>query len=269
MGDKPDLLTVLEELAELTDDFDAAKTITFFEKLKNVYSINDYRHSYFEISEFLESRIPEVRDILEERLEIIYEYAGSTKSDEEVAKRLFKLCDHIALERLRLARMDKIKYMADKLNGSMSNAMNKIEATNLDVTEAENKVNNIHSETITILGIFAGLVIGFATGFQLFAESFTNLNDIYFYKIISYLAFIGIILFDCIFFLMFSVSRVSRRSLALNCKYKDCAKCAEDKPCKTTISKIHKKYSYVFWFNLIMFLAILFCVFWEWFIYRI
>lgn len=266
--DNKELIDILEDVIEYPDlnskdDF----TKNILKDFIKIYSDGDFRHSYYEISSFMEKLGLDERDSLEGNLECIFEYADEIKTKKEIMKKFAKLLDHISLERLRLSRMEKIKYIEDKVIKEMTDTKSMIESKQIEMREIQQQVTHVHSETITILGIFAGLVIGFATSFQLLAKSFENLNDVKFYKEISYLAVIGIILFDCIFFLLFAVARISKRSLALNCKYQDCNNCHAEKPCKRNLRKIHKKYPYVFWYNLSLIIVIIICIAFE--IYKI
>lgn len=264
MNSNDDLMDILNDLARTSLYSNDEEAMDIYSAFNNIYSDKNFRHSYFEISQLLEDLVSDERDILEYKLEKITIYISENFSSSGILKNVLKLLDHVSLEMLRLARIEKVNYVADKSNTAMNEAMTVIKETKLNVEEADNKLKNIHSETITTLGIFSGLVIGFATSFQLLAQSFSNLNDIYFYKIICYLAVIGIILFNCIFFLMFSVARISGRSLATNCKFKDCANCDES-PCKTPIGKLHKKFPYVFWYNIAMIALLIVSALWEFF----
>lgn len=53
-------------------------------------------------------------------------------------------------------------------------------------------------------------------------------------------------LFNIIFLLMYCISKISGKSIASNCRRSNCEDC---KSCKFIISRLKKKYPYVFWFN--------------------
>lgn len=161
--------------------------------------------------------------------------------------------------------MNKIKYLSDKIHKEMNETNKAVVSKRNEMDEIDKKVNNIHAEVITILGIFAGLVVGFSIDFQLLAQSFSNLKEVSFFKEIAFLSIIGIILFDSIFLLMFAVSRISQRSLAVNCKYKDCQNCDG---CKMTLKILIHKYPYVFWYNLILAITFIICVLLQTFVMK-
>lgn len=236
-----------------------------YHNFSEVYADENYRHSYYEISTYLESLGCDVSDMLEGSIQNVLEYSAGIDSSSNVTKKISKLSDHISLELLRLSRMNKIKYLSDKIHKEMNETNKAVVSKHNEMDEIDKKVNNIHAEVITILGIFAGLVVGFSIDFQLLAQSFSNLKDVSFFKEIAFLSIIGIILFDSIFLLMFAVSRISQRSLAVNCKYKDCQNCDD---CKMTLKILIHKYPYVFWYNLILVITFIICVLLQTFVMK-
>ena len=58
---------------------------------------------------------------------------------------------------------------------------------------------------------------------------------------------------DIIFLLLYCVSKISGRSISVNCKKRNCADC---KSCRTNFGRLHKKYPYIFWFNI---MGVFFC----------
>lgn len=250
-----DLLAELVFIADISDN--ETKIKDFFHGFTEVYSSGEYRHSYYEISSYLDNLNPDERDSLEGNIEQILLFSSSQDTHSNTTKSLAKLLDHVSLERLRMARIEKIKYVGNKISQQMNQTKDEITAKRKEMEEIDQKINSIHSETISILGIFAGLVIGFATSFQLLSNSLSNLNDVLISKLLIFVSVVGIILFNCLFFLMFAVARVSGRSLAMKCKRENCDKCPYDKKCKSTIGQFFRKYPYVLWFNIAMVIIIL------------
>lgn len=224
-----------------------------------LYANEDYRHSYFEISKHIESLGYDVSDALERSVRNMLEYSADINEHSDVTKKISKLSDHVSLELLRLSRMRQISYLSDRIHKEMDKTGQMVKEKRNEMDEIDKKVNNIHAEVITILGIFAGLVIGFSIDFQLLAESFSNMDKVSFFKGTASLSIIGIILFDSIFLLLFAVSRISQRSLAINCKHKDCHNCDNHDKCKNSFKKLIHKYPYVFVYNLILSIVFIVC----------
>lgn len=249
---------IFDKLIEepIEDIYNSKSIKTVYADFEELYSNPNYRHSYYEISKYLEELECDESDMLEQSLSVLFEYSAEINQSSDVTMKLNKLLDHVSLESLRLSRMKKVKYLETSISERLKNTLNEVNTKQREMKEIDNKINNIHTEVITILGIFAGLVIGFSIDFQLLAQSFSNLNEVSFCKEIAFLCVIGVILFDSIFLLMFAVSRISGRSLAINCKYKDCQNCND---CKHRMKILHK-YPYLFWYNLILMAVFVICV---------
>jgi len=264
LSNKVELEAILGELIKYPEINDKQILEQFADDFNEIYSDSDYRHSYYEISLFIGEQDQEVRTSLVANLEKILRFISS-KSDKynfNTDKGLLKLLDHVSLETLRLERIDEVKYLSEKFSKAtvkkvyksrkeIDENKTKIEEYLKQISETKEKLDNVHTELVTVLGAFASIVVGFATTFQLMSQSFVNLDDIHFFKIIAYLCVIGIILFDCLFLLLFSVARISKRSLALRCKKEDCEKCKKKNPCKSEFYQVQVKYPYVIWFNAI------------------
>lgn len=80
-----------------------------YHNFSEVYADENYRHSYYEISTYLESLGCDVSDMLEGSIQNVLEYSAGIDSSSNVTKKISKLSDHISLELLRLSRMNKIK----------------------------------------------------------------------------------------------------------------------------------------------------------------
>lgn len=115
-----DLLDVLQDLSnnyELTDE----SSEEFYIKLKNIYSNEDFRHSYAKLSRFAEKEItPDAREQLVHNLDSILRYAdefvgNGRGTDSDVIKKIKKLEDHLELESIRLSRMEQIKIIGEKV----------------------------------------------------------------------------------------------------------------------------------------------------------
>lgn len=249
---------IFEKLVEkpFEENSSAGYKEEIYQNFSEVYSDENYRHSYFEISTYLESLGCDVSDMLEGSIQNVLEYSAGIDEHSNVTKKISKLSDHVSLELLRLSRMRQISYLSDKIHKEMDKTSEMVKEKRNEMDEIDKKVNNIHAEVITILGIFAGLVIGFSIDFQLLAQSLSNMDKVSFFKEIAFVSIIGIILFDSIFLLLFAVSRISQRSLAINCKHKDCHNCGRPKKCKNSF--VHK-YPYVFVYNLILSIVFIIC----------
>lgn len=232
-----------------------------FHVLEIVYKDNKYRHSYFEISCFLENELLlDQRDELNETmLKILDESERRLKQNQikqELQKKILKLSDHISLETLRLSRMDKIKYIGDQTSEKIAKNNELIGEYKKKVKNFEKKINNANAHAITILGIFSGLVIGFATGSDLLIAAISDINSPI-YKIALIILIVGFVLFNVVFLLMYCISKVSGFSVSTQCANESCFDCSK---CKFAIARLKRKYPLVFWYNIITIFSII-CIF--------
>jgi hypothetical protein len=198
---------------------------------------------------------PDERDILCENLDRIILYSNEhLKSDTAFLAKIMKLNDHVNLETIRLSRMDKIKFIGDRASDDRTQAETILKENETKVAELQNSVNGFHTQSITILGIFSGLVIGFSTGSNLIVKTFENINNLNFFKMILYIVAIGFVLFNVLFMLMYCVSKISNHSIAVGCRNRDCNSCPR---CNNMVAKLNQKYPYVLWFNILLILCII------------
>ena len=80
----------------------------------------------------------------------------------------------------------------------------------------EERVKGFHDQSITILGIFSAVVVGFMSGLSMFTSGFNQLNAVSVYVVTFYSIFVGIIVFDILFMLIFFIAKISGHSIARN-----------------------------------------------------
>ena len=116
MNEMTRLIEILDSLTDISNfSSDCAQQNHIVEcayGFKEIYT-QKFRHSYSVLSSYLENFDGEQRDMLVSCLEdVLKEIDNSDWSDadrEQVRESVFKLQDHIALESIRLNRMDQIK----------------------------------------------------------------------------------------------------------------------------------------------------------------
>lgn len=90
-------------------------------------------------------------------------------------RNLEKLIDHISLESIRLSYTHKIKE--DSLNSyiKLQKDTNKANETIKNISQ---KLANIRVEIVTLLGIFASIVVAYVSGSSLSAAIFANMDKV-------------------------------------------------------------------------------------------
>lgn len=260
------LVMIIDELAKDSNLDDGNRIQSYIRVFDIIYSDN-YRHEYSKITRVLFSLSnSEERDYLLEKLKIIDENMFNF----DIKKRLHKLSDHIELENIRMSELEKISQKAilasekiasvkNNIKDEVSNIENKTIEIESKTIESEKKLEIIQesiksnaTESITILSIFAGVVMAFTGGFSYISQAIVSLNEIGPYRAASFILLVGMILFDVIFLLLYMIGKLTQRNIssAGKCKSKDgCS----NKSIKCCINR----YPYVVWFNLISSIIIL------------
>jgi len=265
---KDDMLAmIIEELAKDSSLDDENRMKSYMKVFDIIYSEN-YRHEYSKITRVLFS-LPnsEERDYLLEKLKMIDE----SMSNYETKKRLHKLSDHIELENIRMSELEKISRKAIQASKSIEDIKDNIEdeVRNIEnkTFEIENETNksskklegiqknlkNNTTESITILSIFAGVVMAFTGGFSYISQAIAALNQIGPYRAGIFIILIGMIMFDVIFLLLYMIGKLTERYIGSR------GKCHNpEQGCKNkSITCSANRYPYVVWFNLISSIIIL------------
>lgn len=223
------------------------------EKFKEIYSDNAFRHSYYEISQQLESLSGDVRDNICNIIDLVIQRIEHDCPSDNISKGMTKLYDHLKLETLRLARMDKVSYLCEKAEKSISEAQELNKKSQIGVDSLKRRVDGFHGQSITILGIFSGLVLGFSAEIQLLSESFANIDNMHMRNMLLYLLIIGFVVFNTLFMLMYAISKIADHSIAVLCKDRDCTTCPEN---HRAITRLFRKYPYILIFDFIVIIAI-------------
>ena len=162
-----------EILADMTNYIEPSDDVVnnLLKQFREIYSDESFRHSYYEISQQLEQFQSDERDNI---CDIIDRIIKRMPKDEPpiVVKAMTKLYDHIKLEALRLARMDTVSYLSQKSEEKLRQAQKMYTDSNKNVNHLNRRVNGFHGQSIAILGIFSGIVLGFSTEIKLLTRRF-------------------------------------------------------------------------------------------------
>ena len=243
------------------------------DNLWQYYSNENIRHSYFRISAVLQeirtSNGNETADTsyLEANLQIFYEKIILDSEFSLIKRQLYKFYDHCELEISRYRYFDSIFWKGDQAKQetsklandikSFKNNINELQDKAQNVTEnirsIQNNIDNAKSEQITILSIFAAIMLAGLGSFAALGDALKSLNVISVYKFFACTAFIGLILFNVVTALIYMVTRIINRNIYTACTdYRDgdCVNGSCSKVCNP-VSRIRKRLPYIYWFNLL------------------
>lgn len=244
------LIGILDGIKEYAvDELDSAPSsdvaYEFLEKFDEIYADASFRHSYSLLSRCLGTYQADERDSVPVVLARVVQVAAlreQTETNARVLKSLQKLLDHVELECLRLNRMDEIRNLAATSKSQQQEASEITQKVSEDAKLLETKVKGFHEQSITILGIFSAVVVGFMAEISLFTKGFETLTAENVCSVLFYCDVVGVIVFDTLFMLIFFVAKIAGFSLAVN---------KHERQTGLWICRTFFNYPYVYCFNLL------------------
>lgn len=241
----------------------------YVDKLKSIYCVG-FRHDYSAITRilFLTSNSKDTRDILCSNIYDIYEVAKEDVSNDiRFIDSLRKLWDHINLENIRMLELTKIAEQANAANevaATMANdvgqSKEELGIVNREIAQAKNElkliqtnIKNSTTESITILSIFAGIVMAFSGGMSFIANAISGINKIGPYRLAVFILLIGNVMFNVIFLLLYMIGKITDKYTGSS---SGCSKTKEGCTYRQFSCYIIK-YPYIAWFNFSIIIGII------------
>lgn len=250
----------------------------------------EYRHSYSmifaAILEIKKSSDPDVDFIaLTQNIETFKENVIQDIDFHSIKSFLEKLYDHVTLETARLSYLETFDEMQLNFQAQMNLAkedltllQHKLNDTAAEVNSAKDelaaarsKIDNAIKETeglkldvITIIGIFAAIMLAFASGMSFTSSTLASMQASSIYKVSFIVIICGFVVFNTIFSLLYFIGRITRKDIYAKCNLGECVDsvCAED--CSVR-RKIKRRLPYVYWVNF-FFVILLILIFFGWLI---
>lgn len=172
--------------------------------LKEIYK-GEYKHKYSKITTII---LNSTRDkeqafmMLTQNIKTLKEIQDN-KEVESIKSKLEKLYDHMNLECIRLQdfdeKMSRVKDVSIKLEDELNKNYKKL----------SEELNKQQTQYITILGIFASIVLTFVGGLAFSTSVLSNIDKANAYRLVFVMAFIALF-FGNILYLLFSfLSKIS------------------------------------------------------------
>ena len=160
-----------------------------------------------------------------------------------------KLCDHLDFQIRQTNYYQSMLQKSNDLSHDLQDALTQLNGANQIIEDATTRANTMQTELISILSIFAAIVITLSGGFTFLGNSLTAISNAKYYESIVLVAIIcGIALFNTIFLMMYFVAKLTGRNIYSPCITTDCFSCS--KKCNF-LKRIRHRLTYVFYFNLI------------------
>lgn len=234
---------ILFELAKSQEKFqDAYYRAGMYKRLEALYDApfpeKRFRHFYSDIFSVLTQiqQNPSLGDtnILGQNLSVIRSgyhpknKAGDGKRIIDVSDALKKLYDHVNLDIARISYSDAgdrkisgeeaVTALQAQVKGIQTD-VEKAQRVNADlkktetkIAEVENKLDNSQKEYITILGIFAAVVLAFTGGIAFSTSVLNNIARADIYRVLLTALTIGLVLINVLFGLFYYIDRLVNKS---------------------------------------------------------
>lgn len=191
-------------------------------------------------------------------------------------KSLIDLQDYVSMEAIRvdqIARqfekateqanivLDEAKKLNDEtleLHNNSLELRESINQVNSDATstlteakQISSDAKNLKTEVVSILAIFAAIILTFSGGLTILGEAVATIKDTPLHSLLLVIVFCIWGLFNTIYLLLCVVSRLSDRNLSADCKKGSCTECTDKEKCKG-LCRFIRRSPYVVGFNVFL-----------------
>ncbi len=192
---------ICKALSKETKDYNPVKTV---ENIQNYLDNKDKmeRILYSEISSYVFAMDMNARGIFATNVEKLMIYALNAKSEEitdDCCKMIVKIYDHF---QLALNQTENVKMILGV----------GIEETK---TNLKNELKGVEKEYISILGIFAAIVLAFVGGITFSSSVLQNIGSVSIYRLLMVIVFLAFILVNVIWLLVKFVAEINDKNIKL------------------------------------------------------
>lgn len=204
---------------------------------------------YSYIHEYLEELDPEVRDKLYNDARLIkekLEWDSKSTSDNSI-QNIDKILENILLDIPRINQYESIKVKYDVITEQQIKTKSELQNYSDTFERYKQRMDRMQGEFISILSIFSAVIIAFFGGINLLGSALSSINDVNRYRLIVVVLLIGLIMFNIIYMLLYSISKLINKDIYSSQLQQKC------KECNTSLSSdcIKNKYPVVYFYNLI------------------
>lgn len=250
-----ELVNLLHQMAVTCMNEDEIHSVVI--KFQTLYS-NNFRHSYaqffamiVEMSqpdneynlEYLSTNLEAARALVEEsHLRDENEYS-------KLYKPLLKLSDHLNLEIGRYSYYSQNDQKLQDLEQKNRTLQNQLGDATSALEKAQKTVSTMQTELISVLSIFAAIVLSFSGSISILGNAMSSMQDVTVFKTAFFVLLCGFVILNLIFLMMYIVGKITGRSIYARCKTENCSCGKNGTPSCCGIRRIRKRLPYVFWMN--------------------
>ncbi len=229
---------------------------------------NLFPEAFYEAIEYIITKLKLEKNLLEaNRSHIVSGGAFRTATNKTVTNALDKYSKEKESEINELTKkmISDINISGDIREKSLLNSIsNKEVALSRRIDKKGEELNRKAVETsMTVLGVFVGVVMVFFGGFAILENTISGINNVSVYRLYFTMLMFGLILFNVVIILFYLISRITERSIACMCpknKTNECSNCKIAKRLKF-ICRFKNTMPYVYWGNIAMISGLVFIFF--------
>lgn len=171
-----------------------------------------------------------------------------------------KLIDHLNLQISQGTYSYVNEQRAQQMSAQLEKSNKAVEKANKSIKKSNKQADKMQAQMIAILGIFAAILLAFSGGLTVLGSSIASIGKAeYPESIIVAMLICGIMIFDSLSYLMYMISRIIDRNILIGCKAKSCSECEDNEKCRW-MTKVKKRFPYLFYFNVLAGLGIVIVV---------
>ena len=185
---------------------------SYIERIKEIYAA-DFRHYYskvFGTITLIKNDSQYDLQNLTDNVKLIFEAVETGYSEkrygEEFYQKVKKLYDHINLD---IARINYTEELVNRINNQNSTLRN-------DLLRISQKAEQMQREYVTILGIFAAIILAFVSGITFSTSVLNNIDKVSIFHLVFVTLLIAAMVFNLINFLLSFLRQINRIELESN-----------------------------------------------------
>ena len=201
---------LIEILQAISNDYLQEGEIEKYKQLlKAIYSSENFRHKYSQITSYLLTIKKENKDetfgFISHNISKIY---NEINEDDTIKQQVLKLSDHINLEILRIKDINTFKKEFQEAEKNLEQTKTKIKNMECEAKETIKEISKLNDEVkssrreyITILGVFASIILAFVAGLSFSNAVLSNIDKASIYRLSFIVCLIGFFITNILHYL--------------------------------------------------------------------
>lgn len=172
----------------------------------------------------------------------------------DIDEKLMRILNHILLEVPRVDDMEFLSRESSKLSKMNRDIKKELRSQKDTFKDHESKMEGMQNQFISILGIFAAIILTFFGGISILGSVLNNINAISKYRLIFVVLLIGFVMFNIIYMLLYAISKLTGKFISV--KVNSCRECNKS----NIYVCVRNRHPILFYNNMFYFIAIIFTV---------